>query len=65
MSLLTTWGYTITDADELTDMMSEEEFNQLTANKYAGGTSIQRRNVPSQSGCCPETVLSNGLARIF
>lgn len=48
MSLLTTWGYTITDADELTDMMSEEEFNQLTANKYAGDVRI----TPNLSAAC-------------
>ena len=48
MSLLTTWGYTITDADELTDMMSEEEFNQLTANKYAGDVRI----TPNLAAAC-------------
>lgn len=40
MSLLTTWGYTITDADELAPMLSPEDFNTLTANKYAGDTRI-------------------------
>lgn len=40
MSLLTTWGYTITDAEALADMLSPEEFNTLTANKYAGDTRI-------------------------
>lgn len=40
MSLLTTWGYTITDADALQVMLSPEDFNTLTANKYAGDTRI-------------------------
>ena len=35
MSLLTTWGYTLTDVDELPDLLTVEEFNELTANKYA------------------------------
>ena len=41
MSLLTTWGYTITDADALANMLSAEEFNVMTANKYAGDVRIQ------------------------
>lgn len=36
MSLLTPWGYTITDADALTPMLSVGDFNALTANKYQG-----------------------------
>ena len=40
MSLLTTWGYTITDADSLPPMLTEAEFNVLTANKYASDTRI-------------------------
>ena len=40
MSLLTTWGYTITDADALAPMLTAEEFNTLTASKYAGDTRI-------------------------
>lgn len=40
MSLLTTWGYTITDADALEPMLSEDDFNALTANKYAGDARI-------------------------
>lgn len=40
MSLKTTWGYTITDADALVPMLTAEEFNTLTANKYAGDTRI-------------------------
>lgn len=35
MSLLTTWGYTLTDVDELPALLTEEEFHELTANKYA------------------------------
>ena len=40
MSLLTTWGYTITDADALPPMLTDEEFDAMTANKYAGDARI-------------------------
>lgn len=40
MSLLTNWGYTITDADTLADMLTVAEFNTMTANKYAGDVRI-------------------------
>ena len=36
----TIWGYSITDADALPDMLTEAEFNALTANKYAGDARI-------------------------
>lgn len=35
MSVLTNWGYTLTGADELTDMLTFDEFNEFTAGKYA------------------------------
>lgn len=41
MSLITTWGYTITDADALEPMLSVADFNALTANKYAGDARIE------------------------
>ena len=40
MSLLTTWGYELTDVDVLPDIISTEEFNTYTANRYAGDTRI-------------------------
>lgn len=40
MSLLTNWGYTVTDMDYLPDMIGETAFNELTANKYAGDVRI-------------------------
>ena len=40
MSLITSWGYTIPNADTLADLISAEEFNALTASKYAGDTRI-------------------------
>jgi hypothetical protein len=40
MSLVTNWGYTITDADTLADMLTLTEFNTMTANKYAGDVRI-------------------------
>lgn len=37
MSILTPWGYTITgDATALPSILTAEEFNAMTANKYAG-----------------------------
>ena len=36
MSLLTNWGYTITDADALADLLTAQEFNTITANKFTG-----------------------------
>lgn len=36
MSLLTIWGYTIEDADNLTPIISVDEFNTMTAGKYNG-----------------------------
>lgn len=41
MSLLTTWGYKIEDAEELEEVISVPEFNALTANKYAGDVRIE------------------------
>lgn len=40
MSLNTQWGYTLTEAETLTAMISDEEFNQITANKFAGDVRI-------------------------
>ena len=34
MSLLTNWGYTLTDIDALTEMVTDEEFSEFTAGKY-------------------------------
>lgn len=48
MSLKTTWGYTLTDADELEVMLSTDEFNELTANKYAG----DERILPNIKAAC-------------
>lgn len=35
MSLMTNWGYMLTNADALADMLTKEEYNEFTANKYA------------------------------
>ena len=37
----TTWGYTITDEDDLPPMLTVEQFNTFTANKYAGDARIE------------------------
>ncbi len=37
----TIWGYTITDAESLADMLTVDEFNNITANKYAGDARIE------------------------
>lgn len=34
--ILTNWGYVLVDAEKLPDLLSKEEFNQFTANKYDG-----------------------------
>lgn len=41
MSIRTPWGYTITDADSLAEMLTVEQFNTFTANKYAGDARIE------------------------
>lgn len=41
MSLRTAWGYTITDSDTLTNIITAQEFNTLTGNKYAGDARIE------------------------
>lgn len=48
MSLITTWGYTITDVDALEPMLSEADFNALTTNKYAGDARI----APNLAAAC-------------
>lgn len=35
MSLLTNWGYTLTGVNVLENMVTEAEYNEFTANKYA------------------------------
>lgn len=41
MSFKTAWGYTITDSDTLANIISVEEFNALTGNKFAGDVRIE------------------------
>lgn len=48
MSLPTTWGYTIADADALAPMLSLADFNAITANKYAGDARIE----PNLNAAC-------------
>lgn len=48
MSILTPWGYTITDEGDLEPMLSEADFNALTANKYAGDARI----TPNLAAAC-------------
>ena len=40
MSLLTNWGYMLPDLESLPDMLSENEFDVFSANKYAGDRRI-------------------------
>lgn len=42
MSLLTNWGYTITDIDTLPDLLAKHEFYELTAGRYEGDMRIER-----------------------
>ncbi len=36
MSVPTTWGYTLTGVDAIPDILSAQQFSELTANKFAG-----------------------------
>lgn len=40
MSVLTRWGYTLPDLDALPDLLTDEEFDEFTANRYAGDVRI-------------------------
>lgn len=40
MSLLTQWGYTLTDSSSLEDMLSVTEYDWLTGNRYGGDIRI-------------------------
>lgn len=40
MSLTTAWGYDLTAATELTDMLTTAEYNAFTASKYSGDARI-------------------------
>lgn len=40
MSLLTPWGYTLTDMDVLPDVLSVNDFNAYTAGKFSGDARI-------------------------
>ena len=41
MSLKTAWGYTITDSDTLANIITTQEFDTLTGNKYVGDVRIE------------------------
>jgi hypothetical protein len=37
----TSWGYTLLDAESMPDILTQEEFNSMTANKYALDSRVQ------------------------
>ena len=41
MSILTTWGYSMTDVDEVPGMMTLSEFNSMTAEKYLADSRVE------------------------
>jgi hypothetical protein len=41
MSILTTWGYSLTDVDEIPGMMTLSEFNSMTAEKYLADSRVE------------------------
>lgn len=41
MSILTTWGYSMTDVDEVPGMMTLSEFNFMTAEKYLADSRVE------------------------
>ena len=47
--ILTNWGYTLTDASEIPMILSEGEFNRMTASKYAGDVRIEAELKAAQS----------------
>ena len=46
MSMMTPWGYTLTEASALTDFITADEFNSFTASKFAGDPRIAA-NIPA------------------
>ena len=40
MSLLTSWGYTLTDVDALPVLVTEQDFNTMTGGRFTGDTRI-------------------------
>ena len=40
MSLLTSWGYTLTDVDALPVLVTEQDFNTITGGRFTGDTRI-------------------------
>ena len=48
--ILTTWGFTLTGGDTLPDILTEDEFNIMTAEKFAGDIRIASELKASQSG---------------
>ncbi|MBR2999597.1 MAG: hypothetical protein IKF39_01250 [Oscillospiraceae bacterium] len=42
MSFRTLWGYELTDADEMPDLLSVEDFNTFTANRFVGDVRIPK-----------------------
>lgn len=47
--ILTNWGYTLTGVDTLPDILTEDEFNIMTAEKFAGDVRIASELKASQS----------------
>lgn len=41
MSILTTWGYSMTDVDDVPGMMTLSEFNSMTAEKYLADSRVE------------------------
>lgn len=41
MSILTTWGYSLTDVNEIPGMMTLSEFNSMTAEKYLADSRVE------------------------
>lgn len=48
MSLLTTWGYSINDVDELPNMLGADEYDEFTADKFSGDV----RTTPNIGAAC-------------
>lgn len=49
MSLITNWGYTLTELSVLPDMLTETEFDDMTAGKYSGDARILSNILAAES----------------
>ena len=47
--MITNWGYTLTDAERLSDMLTVDEYNDYTSDRYAGSGEQVKREIGAAS----------------